>query len=105
MISVDSCMIIHLNVEQNIFVVIVYKINGKKTMKMPKNGEYVKFKKFGRKMKLPFMIYTDSILIPEDNRKQNQNESYTKKYQKHVACSCGYKLVCVYDKFSKPFKS
>ena len=29
------------------------------------------------------------------------NETYTTKYQKHVAC---YKLVCVDDKFSKPFK-
>ena len=27
------------------------------------------------------------------------------KYQKHVACICGYKLVCVDDKFSKPFRS
>ena len=43
--------------------------------------------------------------MPEDNGKQNPNESYTKKYQKHVACSYGYKLVCVDDKFSKPFKS
>ena len=33
------------------------------------------------------------------------NESYTSKYQKHVAFNCGYKLVCVDDKFSKPFKS
>ena len=55
------------------------------------------------------MIYADfeSILVPEDNRKQNPNEPYTKKYQKHVASlvSYGYKLVCVDDKFSKPFKS
>ena len=53
------------------------------------------------------MIYADfeSILVPEDNGKQNPNESYTNKYQKHVACSYGYKLVCVDDKFSKPFKS
>ena len=34
-----------------------------------------------------------------------QNESYTNNYQKHVACSYGYKLVCVDDKLSKPFKS
>ena len=27
------------------------------------------------------------------------------KYQKHVACISGYKLVCVDDKFSKPFRS
>ena len=26
-------------------------------------------------------------------------------YQKHVACSYGYKLVCVDDKCSEPFKS
>ena len=53
------------------------------------------------------MIYADfeSILVPEDNGKQNANKSYTNKYQKHVACSCGYKLVCVDDKFSKTFKS
>ena len=28
-----------------------------------------------------------SILVPEDNGKQNPIESYTNKYQKHVACS------------------
>ena len=27
------------------------------------------------------------------------------KYQKHVACSYGYKLICVDDTFSKPLKS
>ena len=74
---------------------------------MPKKGEYVKFKNFKRKIKSPFMIYADfkSILVPEDNGNQNPNHSYTNKYQKNVACSCGYKLVCVDDKFSKPFKS
>ena len=73
---------------------------------MPKKGEHVKFKNFKRKIKSPFMIYVDfeSILLPEDNGKQNPNESYTNKYQKHVACSYGYKLVCVDDKFIKPFK-
>ena len=44
------------------------------------------------------------ILVPEDNGKQNPNETYKIKYQKHVACSCGCKLVCVDDKFSEPFK-
>ena len=55
---------------------------------MPKKGEYVKFKKFERKIKSPFMIYPsfESILVPENNGKQNPNESST-KYQKHVACS------------------
>ena len=53
------------------------------------------------------MIYLDfeSIVVPEDNGKQNPNVSYTNKYQKHVACSYGYNLVCVGNKFRKPFKS
>ena len=53
------------------------------------------------------MIYADfeSILVTEDNGKQNPNESYINKYQKYIACSYGYKLVCVFDKCSKPFKS
>ena len=43
--------------------------------------------------------------MPEDNGKQNPERSYTNKYQKHIACSYGYKLVCVDDKFSNPFKT
>ena len=53
------------------------------------------------------MIYADfeSIQGTEDNGKQNPNKSYTNKYQKHSACSYGYKLVCVDNKFNKLFKS
>ena len=53
------------------------------------------------------MIYADfeSILVPEDNGKQNPDESYKNKYRKHVACSYGYKLVYVDDKLRKPFNS
>ena len=74
---------------------------------MPKKGEYVKFINFERKIKSPFMIYADfeGILVPEDNGKQNLNESYTNKYQRHVACNYGYKLVQVDYKLSKLFKS
>ena len=52
------------------------------------------------------MIYVDfeKTLVPEDNEKQNPEESYTKKYQKDIASSYGYELVCVDNKFSKPFK-
>ena len=38
---------------------------------------------------LDFKVF-QSILMPEDNGKQNPNESYTNKYQKHVVCSHGY---------------
>ena len=43
--------------------------------------------------------------MPEDNRKENSEESYVNKYRKHIACSSDYKLVCVYDKFSTHFKT
>ena len=84
-----------------------FKINGKQRIIMPKKGEYVKFKNFERKIKSPFMIYADfeSILVPEDNGKQNPNELYSNKYENNIACSYGYKLVCIEEKFSKPFKS
>ena len=53
------------------------------------------------------MIYADfiSILVPEDNWKKIQNQSYTNKYQKHTACSYDCKLACVDDKSTRPFKS
>ena len=51
---------------------------------MPKKGEYIQFKNFGRKIESPFMIYAnfESIIVSEDNGKQNSNESFTNKYQK-----------------------
>ena len=74
---------------------------------MPKKGEYVKFKNYGRKIKSSFTIYGDFeiIFVPDDHGKKYPEESYTNNYQKHIACSYGYKLVCVDDKFSKPFKT
>ena len=58
---------------------------------MPKKDEYVKFKSVERKMNSPSMIdvHFESMLVPEDNVKENPNKSYTNKYQKHVACSYG----------------
>ena len=43
--------------------------------------------------------------MPENNEKKNPSEYYTNTYQKQVPCSFGYKLFCVDDPFSKPFKS
>ena len=43
--------------------------------------------------------------MPENNGKKNPEESYTSKCQKHIACSYVCKLVCVDEKFSKPFKT
>ena len=84
-----------------------FKINGKWRSIMPKKDEYVKFKNYERNINSPFIIYADfeNILVPEDNGKQNPEESYTNKYQKYIPFSYGYKLLCVGNKFSKPFKT
>ena len=83
-----------------------FNINGQQRIKMPNKNEYVKFKNVDNKRKSPFRIYAglhqyqkiieSNILKPP---------SYANKYPKQVAYSCGYKLVCVDDQFSKPFKS
>ena len=74
---------------------------------IPKKGKCNNIRNYERKPKSLFIIYADfeSILVPEGNGKQNPEKIYTKKYQKHIACSYGYKFVCVDDKFSKPFKT
>ena len=47
-------------------------------IKMPKKGESFSFKNYDRKIKPPFMIYADFqiSLVPEDNGKQNPDQSY-----------------------------
>ena len=57
-----------------------------------------------KKIQSSYIIYVDfkSILVLENNGNQNLHES---KYQKHAACTSGYNLVCVGDKFIMPFKS
>ena len=74
---------------------------------MPKKDEYVRFKNYERKINPTFINYADfgSILVPEDNGKQNPEESYTNKNQNHIACNYDYKLTCFDDKFIKPFKT
>ena len=89
-------MITHCIVEENISVVIVYKVLeqqrdwhvilktvlkliANKGLRCPNKGEYVRFKNCERIIKSPFMIYVEleSILVSEDNGKQNPNDSYT----------------------------
>ena len=60
-----------------------FETNDKERFIIPKKAQIVKFKNYERKIKSPFTIYADfeSILVPENNGKQNQKESYTNKYQ------------------------
>ena len=53
-------------------------------IKMPEKIEYIRFKNYERKTKPLFMIYVDfrSILVLEDDKKQNPDELSTNKYHK-----------------------
>ena len=64
---------------------------------MHKKCGLIKFKNYERKIKSTFNIYADfeSILVPENNGKQNQKESYTNilliaNIYIYIACSYGY---------------
>ena len=70
---------------------------------MPGKNEYVKFKYYEKKIKLGFMKILKVFQYLEIMGKK-LNESYTDTYQKHIACSCGYKLIYVENTFSKTFK-
>ena len=76
-----------------------FKVNGKQRIVMSKKDEYIKVNNYERKIKSTAIIHADfeSILVPEDNGKQNPEESYTNKHQKHIAC--------MYVNFSKVFKA
>ena len=94
-------------------------INGAQAIKMPekyidKNGvertPCVYFKNYHKTLPVPFGIYADfecttekiSSCQPPPMKKPKkgrppEERSYTEKYQKHTACSFGYKVVCHYD--------
>ena len=84
-----------------------FKINDKQRIIVHKKVQYIKLKNYGRKTKLPFIIDADfeSIFVPDDNENQNSKKPDTNKYQKHIAYSFGCKLLCVDDRFTKPFKT
>ena len=55
-------------------------------------------------MRVPFKIYADFECILRKSKVSkdvDENSSWTKKYQIHVPCEFGYKLVCVDDRFTK----
>ena len=56
---------------------------------MSKKDKWFKFENQEGKIKSPFMIYGyfESILVPGNNKNQNLEQPYTKKYQKDIACS------------------
>ena len=83
-------------------------INGVQVIKLPekyidKNGvertPSVYFKNHHKSLPVPFCIDADFECITEkiSGCQPSSSKSYTHKYQKHTACSFGYKVVCHYD--------
>ena len=80
------------------------EINGAQSIKMPEPGTTVVFKNYKNQLAVPFVIYADFEAITEKVADPVKT-SHTKKYQKHIDCGYGYKVVCCYnDEFSKPIK-
>ena len=79
-------------------------INGKQSVKLNKGS--INFKSCSRQISAPFKIYANFECILKEARSPkcnstDKNSSYTKKYQKHISCGFGYKVICVDDRFSK----
>ena len=81
---------------------VCLKINGKQSVKL--RSASVRFKNHFKQLTVPFKIYADfeSVLKEVQSNVNDNNSSYTKKYQKHIPCSFSYKVVCIDDRFSKP---
>ena len=103
-ISIHSSVVTHYIVEENIFVVIVYKLLeydkywndiSKITLRLMAAKELRWLQRLNtsnwkitrKKVTIYDLCRFPKCILPEDNGKQNPNESYTSKYQKHVVCS------------------
>ena len=91
-------------------------INGNQAINMPKKGENIlKFNNFHKQLPVPFVIYADFEAITkkvqgckqsDEMEKEKEKRSYTKAYQTHEDCGCGYKVVCCYDdKYGKSIQT
>ena len=57
-----------------------------------KNGS-ISFKNYFKQLPVPFKIYADFECILKGVKSDKNNGSYTGKYQDHIPCSFGYKVV------------
>ena len=72
---------------------------------MPKKGSFIEYNKFGKKLKVPFVVYADFESYTEhitENVNTNDQQSYTKKYQKHTPSGFCYYIVYRGGIYKKP---
>ena len=83
---------------------MVYKLSNCQKFLLIKKGKEripsVYFNNLHKQLPVPFVIYADFESITErmSTCQPSDKRSYTEKYQRHTACSFGYKVVCHYDK-------
>ena len=76
-------------------------INGKQSVKL--RSFLIKFKNHFKQLAVPFKIYADFECNVKGVKSNDENNaSYTKKYQDRIPYSFAYKVVCIDDRFSKP---
>ncbi|XP_066905881.1 uncharacterized protein [Halyomorpha halys] len=80
------------------------KANKEVKIDMPEKGDQTTFKKFNRKLRVPFAVYADfECLLPNISTCQpNPDKSYTKKYQKHKPISFSYYIKYSNGNYKEP---
>ena len=76
---------------------VCLSINGEQSAKFEKRT--TDFKNYFKQIPVPFEISADFECNLESV--ENYEGSYSKKYQDHIPCSFGHKLVWVDDEFTK----
>lgn len=77
------------------------EISSRQSIKMVEKGSSTKFSRCSRQLMAPLIIYADFESDVVDSKEGKFDDSCSDKYQDHVACSYGYKLVYVDGRFSK----
>lgn len=77
------------------------EISSRQSIKMVEKGSSIKFSRCSRQLMAPLIIYADFESDVVDSKEGKFDDSCSDKYQDHVACSYGYKLVYVDGRFSK----
>lgn len=71
---------------------------------MPEKFSTIQFTNYHSQLRFHFAFYEDLKTKLKEIKKINRgksDESYTNRYQSHIACSYGNKSACVDDRFSK----
>ena len=76
---------------------VCFRINGTPSVKLGKGT--IEFKNLCKQILVPFKFYSNFECIL--NSVESYEDSCSKKHQHHIPCSFAYKLVCVYDRFSR----